>query len=292
MESDSGLESAVEACENETDITEGYDGRIIALDYSGDDNYQERRTETEESNKKENHKPLSGKTKNKSIELSDIMGSSARFAEYYSEHGKEEAHNGKGTNKASAAIIYNKETGEFYFELKPLTYSLAPGKLALVGGKVEHFDKDSLAALIREIGEEVVNKKAQEILIGKVNQLGSHYHTIVEVVHGVKYETDIFLINVDSVKEWNIVKNSSLAEGQSQVLTWQETQRRFGDFAFNYDEPLRKLINELNRSNLHSKAHEFHMPIIYNGNYNSKTNISCITLPSSYNESIAMRLAA
>lgn len=168
------------------------------------------------------------------------------------------------TNKGAAAIIYNKETGEFYFELKPSNYPIkeARGKLALVGGKVDTTDASSLDALIREIREEVVDKRAQEILISKLTQLGTHYYTIVEIIDGRRVETDVYRIEVN-INNWKTVKNSALTEGLKQVLNYYESDHWLNDFAFGYEEPLKKLIDEeFTKRSKSNKSEVLSLPIM------------------------------
>mgnify|MGYP001560737967 CR=1 FL=1 len=231
------------------------------------------------SNKKAGLEALVSKSENKAsiIVVKPIEHISSEFAKNLIPYLSEVEEDGyeEDTNKGAAAIIYNKEIGEFYFELKPDTYPIkeARGKLALVGGKVER-GENSLDALIREIEEEVVDKRAQEILKGKLTQLGTCYYTIVEIVDGKKVETDIYLINVP-LSRWETVKNSALTEGLKQVLTRHEISNRLNDFAFKYEEPLIKLINEEYDLHIkHPKTQRLNLPISSVYNIPSHQNIS------------------
>ena len=110
---------------------------------------------------------------------------------------------------------------------------------------------------------------------------------------GLRYETDVYKINVDSDKEWNIVKDSSLAEGQKQILNFQQIRGRFGDFAFKYDEPLKKLFEEeYSRNFMHVKEYAFRLPIINNAAYRTQTNILGSHTSRFDNEGMYVRLAA
>ena len=304
MESDAGLESSVEETTGQdADALEDDIPSKEALSYSSDDHAQVQIAEVRKSgvNKEEKSDSLDGKIdseSNKLASLGNIIFEPAKSVWYHKSGVSEEEtrpDEKEDTKRGAAAIIYNKETGEFYFELKPLKYPIkeARGKYALVGGKVEHTDKTSLDALIREIREEVVDKKAQEILIGKLTNLDTYYHTIVEFVSGVKYETDIYKINVDSYKEWNIVRNSSLAEGQKQVIAIQDLRNRLGDFAFKYEEALEKLFNEEYGTNSqHDGVHIIPLPIISNyANYTQRKILGSST-PRFGNQTIDLRIAA
>jgi len=280
MESDgSGLETAVAETEESAEIEPGesennYEPESVKSEYKSRDNFKSSDTGKERIGKSKKETTIEDKAKNHEKEAEQPKVYAAECMSFRSpqnpicafyESVNESESGGKNTDRGAAAIIYNRKSGEFYLELKPDSYRIkeARGKLALVGGYVETSDAASLDALIREICEEVTDKKAQKILVNKLTQLGTYYHTIVEFIGGRRVETDVYLINVEFDKEWETVKNSALAEGTKQVLKYDELRYRLNDFAFKYEEPLIKLINEqFNKSSLHGHKVYYVSPII------------------------------
>ena len=300
MESESeGIESRLEGTE-ETSQDEAEASEVVEYLNRGETLNYLSRDERPASKEATNRKPNAKKEETHSlvekirygageygIGATEYLGSVIAERPIYATTGEDKYEN---TNKGAAAIIYNQETGEFYFELKPHSYPIkeARGKLALVGGHVEH-GESSLEALMREIGEEVVEPKAQKILKDKLTQLGTYYHTIVEFVDGVRIETDVYLINVDSDKDWTTVKNSALTEGLKQVLKYDEIN--FSGFAFKHEGPLIKLINkEYNDSHLTQGIH-YALPIgsIIN-NHSQFANQAFPSMP--YENNTSLKLAA
>ena len=150
------------------------------------------------------------------------------------------------SSKGAGAIIYNKETGEFYLELKPSSYPLpeARGKLALVGGHVEETDFSSLDALAREFKEEFADRKAGEIVERRLRENGRYLGDIVYYVDKTKITIAVWAADVP-LAEWNIVSKSSLTEGNKQVLKYDEIlSKPNNDFAFLYETKLKPFILE------------------------------------------------
>ena len=289
MESDSeGIESRLEETgeasqdKAESEVVEYLSRREIV--YSRDN----KSTSTNKKNRDSLDEKIIDEARESEIDAAEYFSSviAERQAYARTEEGEK-----KETNRGSAAIIYNKGTGEFYFELKPDSYPIkeARGKLALVGGHVEH-GENSLDALIREIEEEVVDPKAQIILKAKLTQLGTYYYTIVEIVNGQRIETDVYLIDFYSDnKEWRTVRNSSLTEGLKQVLKYDEIHS--DDFAFRHEEPLIKLLNEGYKHSHRTQGIGYAMPIdsIIN-NHSQLLNQSFPSRP--YEDSASLRIAA
>ncbi len=163
---------------------------------------------------------------------------------------------GDDTIHGSVAIIYyeDPETGkvEFYLEEKPGDYWVPEyaGRLAFFGGTIKN-KESNLEALVRELGEEVVNKDAQSELI---RALFSREPSVYEIIkHKLGFEesrTYVRVIKLNSKEAWEKVRNSPSGHdaGPARVLTLEQIvdilDREENGFAFDFGRILMKFINQ------------------------------------------------
>jgi len=190
--------------------------------------------------------------------LEGIADSEECFGENTSHDAKErsgkpaaEEKSEKTLDGAVAIIYYDTpdDEPEFYFEEKPANYAIERfrGKLSFVGGGIETKDKDSLEALVRELEEEVESKEAQGILIAELRRTRNLYEVVEEYVNGKTAKTYVYIIRIDSPKQWNIVKASPLTDdaGPKRVLTLRELLHKGeDDFAFSMGGVIARFVKD------------------------------------------------
>ncbi|MBI2140112.1 hypothetical protein HYU14_04250 [Candidatus Woesearchaeota archaeon] len=156
---------------------------------------------------------------------------------------------------AIAIISYeDKKTGQVYFklEVKPADYgipeyanrdSLIGGTIAVMNGRKE----GGLEALLREIGEEVKNEDAQEVIISYLERNPVPYITKTVNVGGQPSLTEVYLVHITDAEEWEKVARSPLTHdaGPSKILTLEEIiNKPEDDFAFDDKWIYEKYIKE------------------------------------------------
>ncbi|MBI2647454.1 NUDIX hydrolase [Candidatus Woesearchaeota archaeon] len=138
---------------------------------------------------------------------------SYNLARYVFANGNEQQEQGVDTKNGSVAIIYHvdEKTGEMYvlFEQKPHDYSIKDwrGKFQFPGGTIKTLES-SLHTLKREIGEEFDSRIAASILINILDSTRDKYTTIYEMVNGNVTYTDIWVAEVKSKNDVEIIKTS------------------------------------------------------------------------------------
>lgn len=184
----------------------------------------------------------------KGEKIGEDAGDKKESGEKYAKAAREQK-----TADGAAAIIYheNPKTGEveFYLEEKPHDYAIKKerGKLSLIGGAINADDRGSLEALVREISEEVEDRKAKEILIEELLESRDLYKVVKEDAGGKASCTYVYLINIKSPKKWETVVQSSLTgdAGISKVLKLEEVvSKNSREFAFKYGNVLKGFIPE------------------------------------------------
>ena len=156
--------------------------------------------------------------------------------------------------EGALAIIYheNKETGqmEFYLETKSPSYSFREyqGKNALVGGVIDPTDKSPLEALVREIGEEISDEKAQAILVKAARENSKPSYAVEsEDADGLLVRNYVFKLEIVKEEDWEIIRNSKMTNdaGSRTLLTRDDIAKSNNDdWAFNHYSMISSFINE------------------------------------------------
>ena len=125
-------------------------------------------------------------------------------------------------------------------------------KLRPIGGSVKH-KESSIETLIREFEEEIENEEAKRILIKSLRENGKYYVTLRDVVGGKLYETDLYLVNVSSKREWEIVKSSRLTDdaGFVRILPFKDVlDKPDEDFAFG-SKTIKDVVRQIYNNPVH-----------------------------------------
>ena len=234
--------------------------------YRVDNKYSES-AEYKEESKGTNSRPSTKKSGGLERAISDIENKEehlsakrpAVLVEYIRESGENEDKDSvkrEKTPNGSLAFIYhkNRETGEdeYLFEQTRLGCPGGnAGKIKLIGGGQE-IGEASLETLIRELGEEFESHAANSILIKTLNRNPNKYTTVVDIVNGEVTLTDIYDIEVESKREWDIVKASGSAHdaGNFRVLTGGRTLSIDNQyFAFGWGDMIKEFIRHNSSSN-------------------------------------------
>ena len=161
------------------------------------------------------------------------------------------------TNDGAVALIYYKDeaTGkiEVLFEQRPANESEA-GKLSLIGGAIDIVDgrrEGGLETLMRELDEEISEEssKAKSIIRNTLDATRDLYTLVLDNVGGETAITYVYKIQINSAKEWDIVKRTCLANdaGTARVLSAKDFgQFTKKDFAFSFGETVLEFISNNN----------------------------------------------
>ena len=152
--------------------------------------------------------------------------------------------------RGAVAIIYNLKTRQVKMEEKPPNYPLSEfiGLPALIGGSMESFDYRSERTIVRELGEEVKDKLAKEILISNFNSSGRYLGVTTDLIFGNLVKTDVYELHVPSIEDWITVAKSPLTHdaGTSRVFTFDEILSKNDDeFAFHHGAFLKDFIRNI-----------------------------------------------
>ena len=159
--------------------------------------------------------------------------------------------------QGSVAFIYHrdKETGavEYLFEQKPDDYipTAQRGKFSLIGGTRES-GEESLETLIRELEEEFESKAAKSILIRILRNNPVFYVTKTDVDGKRIAVTDIYEIEVESKKDWEIIKMSKSSDDAGNFMVFSsktalELDKEY--YAFDYGWLIKGFIIENENKN-------------------------------------------
>ena len=159
------------------------------------------------------------------------------------------------TNDGAVALIYyqDERTGkvEMLFEQRPANDSEA-GKLSLIGGAVDIVDgrrEGSLETLMRELDEEIsdASPRAKSIIRNTLNATRDLYAVVSDDVGGETAFTYVYKIQIQSAREWDIVKRAYLADdaGNARVLSARNLESfAKKDFAFSFGETILQFVSK------------------------------------------------
>jgi len=193
---------------------------------------------------------MSDETSSEGVKVSEEI-CEENSSHYGLEKSAAEEKSEKTLDGATALIYHESPDGsvEFYLEEKPANYAIERfrGKLSFVGGAIETKDDSPLEALVRELTEEVESKEAQDILIAELRRTQNLYEVISEQVNGKTTKTFVYIIKVDSSKDWKVIRNSPLTHdaGPKRVLSLGDIlSRKEDDFAFSMGGVLFNFIKD------------------------------------------------
>ncbi|MBI2653213.1 NUDIX domain-containing protein [Candidatus Woesearchaeota archaeon] len=256
-----GLEERVEEDAGDSHRTNtpnerrGIERRLNDKNYESKSSRAERRTANEDkdtSNGSKSGRHVNHRKDRKEQDDKSPYKNEGSSRNYRKSNKKENQVKYENIDGAIAVILYrDPKTGKikFYLEIKSYDYPIKSeiGKFSLVGGGIEE-NESSLEALVREIKEEIVNKKAQTILLDSLKENPKPVYVAKDYFNGYESNNFVYVIQVKSKEDWKAVSSSGMAPdaGIPAVMSLEKVVKNIeaGNFAFNHGEIIAEFISD------------------------------------------------